>query len=97
MFWLLLIRYEGNELSQYIEYILGDIRRKSDYIIGLVTPAIGANKSKKLTQLIAPVHNDTRQRLNEKQYTWLHRHQPLGDVSIVSKVVTVNIGYLMSF
>ena len=33
------------------------IFQQSDYIIGLVTPAIGPNKSKKLTQLIAPVHN----------------------------------------
>ena len=33
------------------------IRRRSDYIIGFVTPAIGPNKFKKLTRLIAPVHN----------------------------------------
>ena len=33
------------------------IRRRSDYIIGFVTPAIGPNKLKKLTRLIAPVHN----------------------------------------
>ena len=33
------------------------IRRRSDYIIGFIAPAIGPNKSKKLTQLIAPVHN----------------------------------------
>ena len=34
------------------------IRRRSDYIIGFVTPAIGPNKFKKLTRLIAPVHNE---------------------------------------
>ena len=33
------------------------IRRRSDYIIGFITPAIGPNKSKKLTRLIAPAHN----------------------------------------
>ena len=31
--------------------------RWSDYIIGLVTLAIGPNKSKKLSRLIAPAHN----------------------------------------
>ena len=35
----------------------GAIRRRSNYIIGFVTPAIGPNKFKKLTRLIAPVHN----------------------------------------
>ena len=33
------------------------IRRRSDYIIGFITPAIGPNKSKELTRLIAPAHN----------------------------------------
>ena len=33
------------------------IRRRSDYIIGFIALAIGPNKSKKLTRLIAPVHN----------------------------------------
>ena len=33
------------------------IRRRSDYIIGFIAPAIGPNKSKKLTRLIAPIHN----------------------------------------
>ena len=33
------------------------IRRRRDYIIGFVTPAIGPNKFKKLARLIAPVHN----------------------------------------
>ena len=33
------------------------IRRRSNYIIGSVTQAIGPNKSKKLTRLISPVHN----------------------------------------
>ena len=32
------------------------IRRRSDYIIGFVTPVIGPNKSRKLTRLIAPAH-----------------------------------------
>ena len=33
------------------------IRRRSDYIIGFVTPAIGPNKSKKPTRPIVPTHN----------------------------------------
>ena len=34
------------------------ICRSSDYIIGFIAPAIGPNKSKKLTRLIiVPVHN----------------------------------------
>ena len=33
------------------------IRRRSDYITGFVTPAIGPNKSKKLTRLVMPAHN----------------------------------------
>ena len=33
------------------------IRRRSDYIRGFVTPAIGPNKSKKLTRLTALAHN----------------------------------------
>ena len=33
------------------------IRWRSDYIIGLVAPAIGPNKSEKLTWLIVPAHN----------------------------------------
>ena len=37
--------------------IFGGIRRRSDYIIGFIAPAIDPNKSKKLTRLIAPVHN----------------------------------------
>ena len=51
------------------------IRQRSDYIIGFIAPAIGPNKSKKLTRLIAPAHNirGPRQSLNEKQHTWLHR------------------------
>ena len=33
------------------------IRRRSDYIIGFIAPAIGPNKSQKLTRLTAPAHN----------------------------------------
>ena len=33
------------------------IRRRSYVIIGFVAPAIGPNKSKKLTRLISPTHN----------------------------------------
>ena len=40
-----------------VEIVSLSIRRRSDYIIGFVTPAIGPNKFKKLTRLIAPVHN----------------------------------------
>ena len=36
---------------------VNDIRRRSDYIIGFIAPAIGPNKSGKLTRLIAPAHN----------------------------------------
>ena len=50
------------------------IRRRSDYIIGFIAPAIGPNKSKKLTRLKAPAHNVRGNvSLNEKQPTWLHR------------------------
>ena len=38
-------------------YHLPSIRRRSDYIIGFVAPAIGPKKSKTLTRLIAPAHN----------------------------------------
>ena len=34
-----------------------NIRRRSDYIIGFITQAIGPNKPRKLTRLIAPAHN----------------------------------------
>ena len=40
-----------------VHYAGTAIRRRSDYIIGFVTPAIGPNKVKKLTRIIAPVHN----------------------------------------
>ena len=33
------------------------IRWRNDYIIGFTAPAIGPNKSKKLTRLMAPAHN----------------------------------------
>ena len=36
---------------------LGHIRRRSDYIMGFVTPVNGPNKSKKPTRLIASAHN----------------------------------------
>ena len=45
------------------------IRRRSNYIIGFIAPAIGPNKSKKVSHY-------TWQSLNKKQYTWLHR-QPV--------------------
>ena len=37
--------------------ILQVIRRRSYVIIGFVAPAIGPNKSKKLTRLVSPTHN----------------------------------------
>ena len=43
--------------SQCSAFWYRGIRRRSDYIMGFVTPAIGLNKSKKLTWLIASVHN----------------------------------------
>ena len=36
---------------------LDSIRRRRDYITGFIAPAIGPNKSRKLTRLIAPTHN----------------------------------------
>ena len=33
------------------------IRRRNDYIIWFIAPAIGPNKSRKLTRLVAPAHN----------------------------------------
>ena len=52
------------------------IRRRSYVIIGFVAPAIGPNKSKKLTRLISPTHN-TRGKVwmknNIHTCTWLHR------------------------
>ena len=33
------------------------IRRRSDYVIGFIAPAIGPNKSRKLTRFMAPAHN----------------------------------------
>ena len=47
----------GYQCASWQQIGLVIIRRESDYIIGLITPAIGLNKSKKLTRLIAPVHN----------------------------------------
>ena len=51
-----------------------NIRRRSYVIIGFVAPAIGPNKSKKLTRLISPTHN-TRGKVWMKNniHTWLHR------------------------
>ena len=47
------ITHVSKENIERERYIL----RRSDYIIGFIAPAIGQNKSKKLTQLIAPAHN----------------------------------------
>ena len=45
------------------------IRRRSDYVMGIITPAIGPNSSKKLTQY-------PRQSLNENSmHAWLHTQQ----------------------
>ena len=40
-----------------IFYASRSIRRRSDYITGFIAPAIGPNKSKKLTRLIVLAHN----------------------------------------
>ena len=45
----------ADQLQLHIIGVL--IRRRSDYIIGFIAPAIGPNKSRKLTRLIAPAHN----------------------------------------
>ena len=49
------------------------IRRRSDYIIGFITPAIGPNKSRKLTRLIAPAHNIRGKVWIKKKHAWLYR------------------------
>ena len=61
---LLISQCVGNTVNKqmdtvilHLSLLMFPIRRRSDYIIGFVTPAIGPNKSKKLTQLIAPVHH----------------------------------------
>ena len=51
------------------------IRRRRDYITGFIAPAIGPNKSKKLTQLIAPTHNIRGKIWIKNKYVWLHRRQ----------------------
>ena len=43
------------ELGKF--YCVSAIRWRGDHIIGFIAPAIGPNKSKKLTRLIASVHN----------------------------------------
>ena len=59
------IRFYWTKFRVTVVYVIRItfIRRRSDYIIGFVTPAIGPNKFKKLTWLIA------------KQHTWLHRQE----------------------
>ena len=47
----------ADSISRVSDFDDRSIRRRSDYIIGCVTPAIGPNKFEKLTRLIAPVHN----------------------------------------
>ena len=47
----------GDTLQPNTNYDGMPIRRRSDYIIGFITPAIGPNKSKKLTRPIVPTHN----------------------------------------
>ena len=47
----------SNVTSLAYQYCIDLIRRRSNYIIGFIAPAIGPNKSKKLTRLIAPAHN----------------------------------------
>ena len=42
---------------QWLVLFRSTIRRRSDYIIGFIAPAIGPNKSKKFTRLIALAHN----------------------------------------
>ena len=60
-------RFTGHARDRHVQFSnsrevvfscsVSSIRRRSDYIIGFVTPAIGPNKFKKLTRLIALVHN----------------------------------------
>ena len=52
-------------------YNESSIRRRSDYIIGFIAPAIGPNKSRKLTRLIASAHNIRVNVWMKKQHTWL--------------------------
>ena len=52
---------------------LSPIRRRSDYIIRFIAPAIGPNKLKKFTRVIAPAHNIRGKVWMKKQRTCLHR------------------------
>ena len=54
MFWSLWL---GRQYKKLLTDSQTPIRWRSDYIIGFIAPAIGPNKSKKLTRLTAPVHN----------------------------------------
>ena len=47
------------------------VRRRRDYIRGFIVPAIGPNKSKKLTGLLSVATQYSRQSLNKEQYAWL--------------------------
>ena len=55
--------------------MVGPIHQRSDYTIGFIAPAIGTNKSRKLTQLISSAHNTQGEVWMKKkqQQTWLHR------------------------
>ena len=50
-------KYPWRQLWKFPWRHFVSIRRRSNYIIGFITPAIGPNKSKKLTRLTAPAHN----------------------------------------
>ena len=57
-----MLRKLGEQINDKVSQVrkqwdLSWICRRSDYIIGFIAPAIGPNKSKKLTRLIMPVHN----------------------------------------
>ena len=54
---LMVLHTNAHNYKQRVAIILNPIRRRSDYTIGFIAPAIGPNKSKKLTRLIAPTHN----------------------------------------
>ena len=63
------------QVSHPLAWTIICIRRRSDYIIGFVTPVIGPNKSKKLTRLLAPTHNIRGKVWMKSTLNMLHRQQ----------------------
>ena len=67
------------------------IRRRSDYIIGFIAPAIGPNKSKKLTRLITPAHN-----IRGKVWMRNNIHSFTGDLTCLWSMYVVVVVFFYS-